>query len=124
MSLSARRHAFAPSITNNSVRSVGSPRSIRSASSALHAAGFSGAPSRSPQHVLVTPAVDADRGQHHVLGEAHPVAHHRDQVQPAASALHQRRGLRAVPSTNRSLTTLLPLPCTFCPLGSVSSEGA
>jgi len=93
MSLTARRHAFAPSFTNNSVRSVGSPRSITSASSALHAAGFSGAPSRSAQHVLVTPGVEPARGQHHVLGEAHPVAHHRDPVQPAAAALHQRREL-------------------------------
>jgi hypothetical protein len=107
------------------VRSVGSPRSIRSASEQrLARSRVLGRALAQPQHLLVTPAVDADRGQHQVLGEAHPVDHHRDQVQPAESALHQRREFAHGAEPESLADHALADAVYFSPLGSVSSERA
>jgi hypothetical protein len=92
MSVSARRNALAPSITNSNLRSVGSPRSIRSASSALHG-GVLGCFFAQAQHVFFAADIDADCGQHPVIGEAYPLDHHGDQLKPVEFALHQRREL-------------------------------
>jgi hypothetical protein len=69
LSLMALWSALAPSITNNSVLGrkpafdeVGQERLARS-----HVLGRAFA---QPQHVLLAAGVDADRGQHHVIGEA------------------------------------------------------
>jgi len=41
------------------------------------------------QGVFFAAAIDAHRGQHHVLGEVHPVDQQRDQLEPTQLASHQ-----------------------------------
>jgi hypothetical protein len=74
--------AFAPSITTRMARLGLSPRSIRSASSALQAAGVFGGAFPQPQYVLFAVALDADRYQHYMFSEVHPVDHQGDQPNP------------------------------------------
>lgn len=57
----------------------------------LACGGVFGGSFAQPQYVFFAVAIDPDRGQHHMLGEVHPVDHHREQFQGAKLALRQRR---------------------------------
>jgi len=56
-----------------------------------------------------------------MIGEVHAVDHQRHQFKPAQIAPQQFASLRAVPSTKRLLTALLPVPCTQSSPGRRSS---
>ena len=88
VSSTARRSALAPSITTRMARLGLSPRSIRSSSSALHAADSRSRLPAAPADVWRHRCRSQPR-QHHVFSEVHAVDEQRDQLEPAEFAPHQ-----------------------------------
>lgn len=88
MSVSAWRNASAPSIMNSNVPALDQVGEQHFVSGGVLGRSFA-----QPEHVLLAADIDADCGQHHVIGEAYPIDHHGDQLKPVEFALYQPREL-------------------------------
>src|SRR6516225_3192351 len=123
-STTALCNAFAPSITTNNECSVSSPRSLRSASSALHAAEFSVAPSRSPSTCFSPWSSTPSAASTRCSPKCTPSMNSAVKESLPSSRLMSSANLRSVPYTNRSLTALLLTPRTLTVDGSGSRDRA
>src|SRR5262249_12246137 len=77
-----------------------------------------------PQRVFLTACINPNRGQHHMVSEVYPSIITAMSFSPANLRSISAPSLRAVPTMNRSLTTLLLTPCTRSSSGTGSSERA